>query len=38
LGSTNGTFVNGRGVHGRGVVLRGGEQISIGAVTLRFGG
>ena len=38
LGSTNGTFVNGRGVDGRGVVLRGGEQISVGAVTLRFGG
>ena len=38
LGSTNGTFVNGRSVDGRGVVLRGGEQISVGAVTLRFGG
>ena len=38
LGSTNGTFVNGRGVAGGGVVLRGGEQISLGAVTLRFGG
>ncbi len=38
LGSTNGTFVNGRGVDGSGVVLRGGEQISVGAVTLRFGG
>ena len=38
LGSTNGTFVNGRGVGGGGVVLRGGEQISLGAVTLRFGG
>lgn len=38
LGSTNGTFVNGRGVDGGGVVLRGGEQISLGAVTLRFGG
>lgn len=38
LGSTNGTFVNGRGVDGGGVTLRGGEQISVGAVTLRFGG
>ncbi|MEO6398061.1 MAG: FHA domain-containing protein [Tepidiformaceae bacterium] len=37
LGSTNGTFVNGRGVEGGGVLLRGGEQISVGAVTLRFG-
>lgn len=35
LGSTNGTFVNGRGVDGGGVVLRGGEQISFGAVTMR---
>lgn len=35
LGSTNGTFVNGRGVDGGGVVLRGGEQISLGAVTMR---
>ncbi|MEP7216332.1 MAG: FHA domain-containing protein [Anaerolineaceae bacterium] len=35
LGSTNGTFVNGRGIYGGGVVLRGGEQISFGAVTMR---
>ena len=35
LGSTNGTFVNGRGVDAGGVVLRGGEQISFGAVTMR---
>ena len=37
LGSTNGTFVNGRGLDGSGLILRGGEQISVGAVTLRFG-
>lgn len=36
LGSTNGTFVNGRGVDQRGFILRGGEQLSVGAITLRF--
>jgi pSer/pThr/pTyr-binding forkhead associated (FHA) protein len=36
LGSTNGTFVNGQPIDGRGVLLRGGEQINLGAVTLRF--
>ncbi len=36
LGSTNGTMVNGRPVDGRGVALRGGEQISLGAVLLKF--
>ncbi|MEP6870880.1 MAG: FHA domain-containing protein [Anaerolineaceae bacterium] len=35
LKSTNGTFVNGRGVGAGGVVLRGGEQISFGAVAMR---
>lgn len=36
LGSTNGTLVNGRDVGARGASLKGGEQISIGSVVLRF--
>lgn len=36
LGSTNGTFVNGRRVDGRGAALRGGEQVVVGALRLRF--
>lgn len=36
LGSTNGTFVNGRRVDGRGVLLRSGDQVAVGAVALRF--
>lgn len=36
LGSTNGTMVNGRSIDGRGVLLRGGEQVALGAVVLRF--
>jgi hypothetical protein len=36
LGSTNGTFVNGRPIDGRGVFLRGGEDVALGAVVLRF--
>lgn len=36
LGSTNGTTVNGRSIDGRGVALRGGEQIALGAVLLKF--
>ena len=36
LGSTNGTFVDGRRVDGRGVLLGGGEHVAVGAVTLRF--
>lgn len=36
LGSTNGTLVNGRDVGRRGAGLKGGEQISIGSVVLRF--
>lgn len=36
LGSTNGTLVNGRPVDGRGARLRGGEQIAIGSVVMRF--
>ena len=36
LGSTNGTFVNGRGVDRRGFLLRGGEHLAVGAITLRF--
>jgi len=36
LGSTNGTSVNGRPVDGRGVALRGGEQITLGTIVLRF--
>lgn len=36
LGSTNGTMVNGRSLDGRPLPLRGGEQIVLGAVVLRF--
>ncbi|MCC6419467.1 MAG: FHA domain-containing protein [Gemmataceae bacterium] len=36
LGSTNGTFVNGRRIDGRGALLRGGDQVTVGAVSLRF--
>lgn len=36
LGSTNGTFVNGRMIDGRGVALHGGEKLVFGAVVLRF--
>jgi hypothetical protein len=36
LGSTNGTFANGRPVDRRGVLLLGGEQITLGSVVLRF--
>jgi len=36
LGSTNGTFVNGRPVDGRGLLLRGGERLMIGTVVLRL--
>lgn len=36
LGSTNGTLVNGRRLNGRAALLRGGEQITFGAVVLRF--
>lgn len=36
LRSTNGTMVNGRTIDGRGVLLRGGEQVALGAVVLRF--
>lgn len=36
LGSTNGTFINGHQVDGRGVELRGGEQLVVGALRLRF--
>ena len=36
LGSTNGTFVNGRPINGRGVLLRGGEEIALGSVIIRF--
>lgn len=36
LASTNGTFIDGRPVDGRGASLRGGEQIALGAVALRF--
>ena len=38
LGSTNGTFVNGRAVDGRGALLRPGEHLALGAVTFRFVG
>ena len=38
LGSTNGTVVNGRTLDGRPMPLRGGEQIILGAVVLRFQG
>jgi hypothetical protein len=36
LGSTNGTLVNGRDVGARGVALKGGEQVTVGSVVLRF--
>ena len=36
LGSTNGTTVNGHSVDGRGVTLRGGEQITLGTIVVRF--
>lgn len=36
LKSTNGTMLNGRRIDGRGALLRGGEQVSFGAVVLRF--
>jgi len=36
LGSTNGTRVNGRLVDSAGAPLRGGEQIAVGVVVLRF--
>ena len=36
LGSTNGTFVNGRPVDGRGVLLRGGERLMLGTIVLRL--
>lgn len=36
VGSTNGTFVSGRRVDGRGVALRGGEEVGVGALRLRF--
>lgn len=36
LGSTNGTFVNGRGVDGNGAVLRGGERLTVGGVELQL--
>lgn len=36
LGSTNGTFVDGRGIDRRGFLLHGGEQVALGAISLRF--
>jgi hypothetical protein len=36
LGSTNGTFVDGRPVAGRGIRLAGGERIQLGAVAFRL--
>ncbi len=36
LGSTNGTLVNGRPLDGRAALLRGGEQVALGAVVMRF--
>lgn len=36
LGSTNGTFVDGRGVDGNGAVLRGGERLTVGGVELQL--
>ncbi|KAA0233935.1 FHA domain-containing protein [bacterium] len=35
-GSTNGTFVNGQAIDRRGVLLREGELIAFGAVSLRL--
>ena len=36
LGSTNGTFVDGRGVDGNGALLRGGERLTVGGVELQL--
>ena len=36
LGSTNGTFVNGRGVGPEGGMLRGGERVTVGGVELQL--
>ncbi|OAI40972.1 hypothetical protein AYO38_00900 [bacterium SCGC AG-212-C10] len=36
LGSTNGTLVNGAPIDGRGVLLRGGEEVTVGSVVFRF--
>lgn len=36
LGSTNGTLLNGRPVDGRGVALQHGDQVTFGAVVMRF--
>lgn len=36
LGSTNGTFVNGRGIDGHGAILRGGERVTVGGVELQI--
>ena len=36
LGSTNGTFVNGRRVDDAGAILGGGERITIGSVELQL--
>lgn len=36
LGSTNGTFVNGRGIGPEGAVLRGGERVTVGGVELQL--
>ena len=36
LGSTNGTFVDGRPGGREGVALHGGEEIALGSVVLRF--
>ena len=36
LGSTNGTFVEGRRADGRGLALADGAELMIGAVNLRF--
>lgn len=38
LGSTNGTFVDGRRVDGRGLTLTDGSEVLVGAVGLRFRG
>jgi hypothetical protein len=38
LGSTNGTFLEGRRVDGRGAGLKDGARITFGAVTVRFQG
>lgn len=36
LGSTNGTFVNGRPVDGRGALLRGREKVAFGNVVVQL--